>query len=115
MRSYVSIAYKATRIFAIANLANLLISAGLLLASISSLGSIGNLTLVESAGLVIFAGLIDLSSSVGAARFRQHVMGMKDEWSRSKHLEAQQKGAVYLLAGALLFVETIVLALYFLH
>jgi len=73
--------------------------------------TIGDLMLVEVAGLFLIAGLIDFSSSLGATHVRKAVFGSKQEYSQSSHSVAQRRALVLVLAGTIMFVILIVIAI----
>jgi len=77
---------------------------------VSFIETMGDLMLVEIAGLFLVAGIVEFSYSIGGAGLRKTVLGSKDEFSRSAHIEAGRKALVLILAGIFLFVVLIAVA-----
>jgi len=73
---------------------------------------IGDSMLIEVAILFIIAGLFDFSSSIGAVQLRKTILGSKQEYSSSRHKEAEKKASVFFLSGAILLLALVILALY---
>jgi len=78
----------------------------------SSLSEImGDMMLIEAAVLFLIAGLIDFSSSVGGTQVRRSMLGSKEDYSSCSHKEAVRKALALLLAGVLLFIILIAIAI----
>jgi hypothetical protein len=76
------------------------------------IGAFGDILLVEVAALFIIAGLFDLGSSIGTTQFKKVVLSSKEEFSPGKRDKAEQHTIVLFIAGSILFVGTILLALF---
>ena len=101
---------RALIIVACAILGDTLVSYGLMMFGYSFVEFIGDLTLVEVAILFLIAGLIEFSSSISGANFRKAVFGSKQRYSESAHKESGRRALVLVLAGTLMFVILIAIA-----
>jgi len=71
----------------------------------------GDLMLIEVAVLFLVAGIMDFSSSVGGVHLRKAVLGSRQEYSSSAHRETGRKALVLVVAGTLMFVTLIAIAI----
>jgi len=99
----------------------LLIDLGLLL-SWSFLSNINILTpatrdflslllLLESGVVLLIGGAIAMSSSIFPSKIKEHVFRSGEKWSKEKLKHGESKANLYILAGILLFLESVGFAL----
>ncbi len=90
----------------------------LLLPFLSLFFKVDVLTLVEggffpimlllNSGIVFLAGgLIAMTSSIFPSKIREYVFHSHEKWSQEKQRESEKKANLYLLAGVLLFLESL--------
>ena len=73
-------------------------------------GIFPTLLLLES-GLVLLAGSLSvLSSTVFFSKVRQYVFHSKEKWSMDEYKRGERRALPYILIGAMLFGETMLLS-----
>jgi hypothetical protein len=73
-------------------------------------GALGLVLLVESAALMLLGGALSFSGQAGVRKATALLTGIKTEVTKAELADLDAKAAAYALAGALLFVESLVLA-----
>jgi len=71
-------------------------------------GIFSMMLLLDSGIIFLVGGLIAISSSIFPSKVREHVFHSDEEWSQEKHKKSEKKANLYILAGVLLFLESIV-------
>lgn len=64
--------------------------------------------LLEAGIIFLVGGFIPLFSSIFPSKIREHIFHSDEEWSQEKHRKTQVKVNVYIILGAMLFVESLV-------
>ncbi len=64
--------------------------------------------LLDSGIILLIGGLIAMSSSIFPSKVREHVLNSDEKWSLEKHKKSEKKANLYILAGILLFLESLV-------
>jgi len=73
-------------------------------------GFFSMMLLLESGIIFLAGGLVAMSSSIFPSKVREHVFHSDEKWSQEKHKKSEAKANLYILAGVLLFLESIVSA-----
>jgi hypothetical protein len=69
------------------------------------------LLLLESGIALLIGGSIAMSSSIFPSKVKEHVFHSEERWSREKLKRGEARANPYILAGILLFLEAVGLAL----
>ncbi len=64
--------------------------------------------LLDSGIIFLMGGLVAMSSSIFPSKVREHVFHSDEKWSQEKHKKSEKKANLYILAGILLFLESLV-------
>ncbi len=64
--------------------------------------------LLDSGIIFLIGGLIAMSSSIFPSKVREHVLHSDEKWSQETHKKSEKKANLYILAGILLFLESLV-------
>lgn len=64
--------------------------------------------LLDSGILFLAGGLIAMSSSIFPSKIREYVLHSEEKWTLEKHKKSEMKANLYILAGVLLLLESIV-------
>lgn len=102
---------KVNFVFFVIDLLLLLFSSLFFKVSMSMLvedGFFSMILLFESGIIFLVGGLIAMSSSIFPSKIREHVFHSDEEWSQEKHKRGQMKANLYILTGALLFLESVI-------
>lgn len=111
MLTFLRIITRSIAVVACAVAGDIFVAYGMMSFGFSFIEIIGDLMLVEAAILFLVAGLVDFASSIGAAQFRKTILGSKEDYSQLAHKEAERQAAVLVLAGVVLFVTLLSIAL----
>lgn len=68
----------------------------------------GTVSLAEGAAFLVLAGGMDYTASVFPSKVRQHLLKSGEEWSAERHRRTQSNALKYLVVGAVLLVEALV-------
>ncbi len=74
-------------------------------------GVFGNLTLIMAMLMFIYGGAVDFSGTAKWASAMNLLRIGKGEWKEGDSRKAERKAIVYILGGAVMLAETIVLAI----
>lgn len=69
------------------------------------------LLLLESGLIFLIGGAIAMSSSIFPSKIREHISRSEEKWSKEKLKKGEAKANLYILAGILLFLESVGFAL----
>ena len=70
-------------------------------------GFFSMILLLESGVIFLMGGLIAISSSIFPSKVKEHVFHSGEEWSQEKHKKSEKRANLYILTGAILFLESI--------
>jgi NADH:ubiquinone oxidoreductase subunit 5 (subunit L)/multisubunit Na+/H+ antiporter MnhA subunit len=80
--------------------------------TISLSGYFSTMLLLNSGILFFAGGIIAFSSSIFPTKVRELLFHKEEQWSQDKHRKSEEKANLYILAGILLFVESLVSVLF---
>jgi hypothetical protein len=112
MLTFLTMLGRSVRIVAGLMAVDFLVSYALTLLSYAFVETLGDFMLFEAAILFILAGLLDFTSSIGGTQFRKVILGSREDYSSSKHKEAERKAAVFFIGGFVLLLLLVIFALY---
>ena len=102
---------KVNLAFLVIDLLLLLFLALLLRVSVFSLVKAGffPMALLLNSGIVFLAGgLIAMSSSIFPSEIREYVFHSDEKWSEERQKKSERKANLYILAGIILFLESVI-------
>ena len=102
---------KVNLAFLVIDLLLLLFLALLLRVSVFSLVKAGffPMMLLLNSGIVFLAGgLMAMSSSIFPSKIREYVLHSDEKWSEERQKKSERKANLYILAGIILFLESVI-------
>ena len=63
--------------------------------------------LLDSGLLLLAGGLIAMAHSIFPSKIREYVFHSTEDWSQEKHKEGEKRANLYILAGIVLFLESL--------
>jgi NADH:ubiquinone oxidoreductase subunit 5 (subunit L)/multisubunit Na+/H+ antiporter MnhA subunit len=74
-------------------------------------GYLSTMLFIESGIIFLIGGVIAISSSIFFSKIKEHFFHSEERWSTEKQKKSEQKANLYILAGAIMFLESLILAL----
>jgi len=74
-------------------------------------GYLTTMLFIESGVIFLAGGAIAMSGSIFFSKIKEHFFHSEERWSAEKQKKNEQKANLYILAGAFMFLESLVLAL----
>jgi hypothetical protein len=73
-------------------------------------GYLSTMLFVESGIIFLAGGLVAMTSSIFFGKVKEYVLHSGEKWSAEKQKKSEQKANLYIIAGSLMFLESLVLA-----
>lgn len=73
-------------------------------------GYYSKILLLNSGIIFLAGGLVAMSSSIFPSKIREHVFHTEETWSPEKQKKGEAKANLYIIAGVLLFIESMFVA-----